>query len=95
VLQAIRRANPAARLIVGNVYAPQTPLSDDLVQALDDANNAIAANARSVDARLANIRGSFRGHEQEYLCYDIEPSMKGATAIADLFKEAARKGEVV
>ncbi len=95
VLRAIRQTNPDTLFIVGNVYAPQTPLSDDLVQALDDANHAIAANARAVDAQLADIRGSFRGHEQEYLCYDIEPSLKGAAVIANLFKEAVRKEGVV
>jgi len=65
------------------------------MRALDDANNAIAANAQSVDAQLADIRENFRGHEQAYLCYDIEPSLKGATVIAGLFKEAARKARAV
>ncbi len=95
LLEAIRQANPNALLVVGNVYAPQSPLPDRLLQALSDANHAMAANTRSVDAHLADIRGAFRGHEQEYLCYDIEPSLKGATVIGDLFKEAARKAEVV
>lgn len=95
MLQAIRQANRNARLIVGNVYAPQSPLTDDLIQALNDANSAIVANAQSVDAQLADIRGSFRGHEQEYLCCGFEPSLKGATVIADLFKEASRRVGVV
>ena len=94
LLEAIRDSNPDAIFIVGNVYAPQTPLTDDLAQALDDANIAIAANVQAVGAMLADIRGSFRGHEQEYLCYVIEPSLQGATVIADLFKEAARKAQL-
>jgi hypothetical protein len=63
-------------------------------QALDIANEAIAANARSVGASLADIRATFRGHEQDYLCYEIEPSLKGATAIAELFQDAARVAKV-
>jgi hypothetical protein len=31
---------------------------------------------------------AFLGHEAEYLCYNIEPSLKGATVIADLFEQA-------
>ncbi len=95
LLQAIRRTNPDSPFIVGNIYAPQTPLTEDLVRALDTANHAIAANVRSVGAHLADIRETFRGNEQEYLCYDIEPSLKGATAIADLFRQAARKAGIV
>jgi hypothetical protein len=29
------------------------------------------------------------GNEAEYLCWGIEPTLKGATAIADLFEQAA------
>jgi hypothetical protein len=43
---------------------------------------------------LADIRGNFRGREQEYLCFDIEPSLKGATMIAGLFKDAVIKAGV-
>jgi lysophospholipase L1-like esterase len=95
LLQTLRETNSNAVFIVGNVYAPQTPLTEDLLRALEDANNAIAANVRSVDALPADIRGSFRGHEREYLCYDIEPSLRGATVIADLFKEAARAARLI
>lgn len=94
LLQSIRAANPDALLIVGNVYAPQSPLPEVMSQALDAANEAIAENARSVDASLADIRETFRGHEQDYLCYDIEPSLRGATAIAELFSEAARNAKL-
>jgi hypothetical protein len=95
LLRAIRRTNPDALFIVGNVYAPQSPLSEKMSQALDTANNAVAANTQSVSAALADIQGTFRGHEQDYLCYDIEPSYMGATVIANLFKEAARKARLV
>jgi lysophospholipase L1-like esterase len=94
LLQAIRATNPSALFIVGNVYASQTPLSDEVTRALDEANDAIAANVRSVDARLADIRQAFRGHEKEYLCFDIEPSLKGASVIADLFKKVARDAKL-
>jgi hypothetical protein len=90
LLQALRRANPDSLIIVGNVYAPQTPLSPMMTIALDAANTAIAGNVRAIGAALADIREAFRGHEQEYLCYDIEPSLDGATVIADLFKSESR-----
>jgi len=62
-------------------------LKDELAAALDAANAIIAENVEKVDARIADIRGAFRGHEQEYLCLEIEPNHKGATVIAGLFKE--------
>ena len=37
------------------------------------------------DALLADIFLSFRGHEDENLCFDIEPSLRGAQVIAALF----------
>ena len=43
VLQTIRNANPDACLVVGNVYAPQSSLDDDLILALDAANTFIAS----------------------------------------------------
>jgi lysophospholipase L1-like esterase len=95
LLKSIRKANTDAVFIVGNVYAPQTPLSETMSQALAAANNAIAANTASVGAALADIRESFRGHERDYLCYDIEPSLKGATVIANLFFEEFRKAQMV
>ena len=93
LLSTIRAANPAAFLIVGNVYAPQTALPAELERALDEANDMIRANVEKVDARLADIRQAFRGHEKEYLCFDIEPSLKGAAIIAGLFKEAVLKSD--
>jgi lysophospholipase L1-like esterase len=94
LLQSIRETNPNAVFIVGNVYAPQSPLPEPMSQSLDAANNAISENVRVIGASLADIRENFRGHEHEYLCYDIEPSHKGATVIANLFLEAYRKAEL-
>jgi lysophospholipase L1-like esterase len=91
LLSKLRATNPTAILIVGNIYAPQVPLPDQLAQSLDEANAIIATNVQKADGRLADIRDAFRGHEREYLCYDIEPSLKGATVIASLFKECAVK----
>jgi lysophospholipase L1-like esterase len=88
LLTRIRAGNPSALLIVGTIYSPRMPLSPELTAALDEANGIIAANVERVGARLADIRQAFRGHENEYLCYDIEPSLKGAAVIASLFKEA-------
>jgi lysophospholipase L1-like esterase len=91
LLTRLRSNNPAAFLIVGNIYASQTPLPPGLSHALDEANAIIAANVESVGAHLADIRQGFCGHEREYLCFDIEPSLKGAAVIAWLFKEAVIK----
>jgi hypothetical protein len=90
-LTRLRSQNPNAFFIVGNIYAPQAPLSPELSAALDEANSMIAKNVATVGAHLADIRRAFRGREQEWLCYDIEPNLKGATAIAGLFKEAVVK----
>jgi hypothetical protein len=88
LLTRLRTDNPAALLIVGNIYAPQAPLTGQLTRALDEANTIIFVNIQKVGAHLADIRRAFRGHAHEYLCYDIEPSLKGAAVIASLFKEA-------
>ena len=95
LLQSIRQTNPDAIFIVGNVYAPQSALPELMLQSLDAANDAIAANVQTVGALLADIRGSFRGREREDLCYDIEPSHKGATVIANLFHEAYRAAQMI
>jgi lysophospholipase L1-like esterase len=88
LLTRLRANNPNAILIVGNVYAPQTPLPVQLTEAHDEANAIIVANVEKVGGRLADLRSAFQGHEQEYLCHDIEPSLKGAAVIAGLFNEA-------
>jgi hypothetical protein len=48
----------------------------------------IAAAVADRGFRLADIHGRFLGNEREYLCYGIEPTLKGATAIAGLFEQA-------
>ena len=83
--------NPDACIVVGNIYSPQTPLEARLAKALDEANAIIERNVASVAAHLADIQSAFRYREQEYLCYDIEPSLKGATVIAGLFKDIVVK----
>jgi lysophospholipase L1-like esterase len=92
LLQDLRTMNPTALMIVGNVYAPQSPLAALLVEKLAEANALIASNARQVAAHLADIRGAFAGHEQEYLCLEIEPTLQGARAIMELFSEIVVKG---
>ena len=77
--------------VIGNIYSPQTPLSDPLMLALAEANEIISKNVEHIGANLADIHGAFHGHEDEYLCYDIEPSHKGAAVIASLFKGAIIK----
>jgi lysophospholipase L1-like esterase len=91
LLTTLRRNNPTATMIVGNVYCSQSPLPEPMLQKLDEANAIIAANVEKAGAHLADIRQAFRGLESEYLCFDIEPSLKGAAVIAGLFKEALIK----
>jgi lysophospholipase L1-like esterase len=91
LLTGLRSANPGAFFIIGNIYAPQTPLPDRLMRAFDEANSIIATNVQKVGAYLADIRHAFRGHEHDYLCYEIEPSLKGAAVIASLFKDTVLK----
>jgi lysophospholipase L1-like esterase len=91
LLSKIKENNPSAFLIVGNIYSSQTPLSTQLTSALDEANAIIAANVKKVGAHLADIRQAFRGHESDYLCFDIEPSLEGAAIITKLFEEAVLK----
>jgi lysophospholipase L1-like esterase len=85
----IRKAHPQATVIVGNIYKPQWPLTEALLKALDEVNRIIGHWAGVQGFRLADIHRAFQGHEDEYLCYGIEPSLKGATVIADLFEQAA------
>jgi lysophospholipase L1-like esterase len=84
----IRRAHPQATVVVGNIYQPQG-LSASLQASLDECNCVIGRWAEVHGFRLADIHGAFQGHEDEYLCLAIEPTLKGATAIADLFEQAA------
>jgi lysophospholipase L1-like esterase len=92
LLTKLRAGNPNAVLLVGNIYAPQTPLPEHLARALGKTNEIIATNVGEVGAHLADIHGAFQGHERDYLCYDIEPSLKGAAVIASLFQDVVVRG---
>jgi lysophospholipase L1-like esterase len=99
LLSDLRLANPDACLIVGNVYRPQVPLPAVALERLRELNEGIAANIASVDGFLADIHAAFLGHEDDYLCLNIEPTLSGATAIASLFHDQfarwsdARRGQ--
>lgn len=90
LLRAIRRQNPEATLIVGDVYRPAQPLAPREAAALAAANEIIRDNVAAVGARLAPIYDTFLDREPEYLCLGIEPTLAGATAIAALFEQAYR-----
>ncbi|RIK86930.1 MAG: hypothetical protein DCC67_02385 [Planctomycetota bacterium] len=93
LLEQIRRRNPAALFIVGDIYHPARPLSPIEAAALAAANELIRRNVKLVGGRLARICDAFRGHEAACLCYEIEPTLMGATAIAKLFFELYDKAE--
>jgi hypothetical protein len=92
LLETLRAANPISTLIVGNIYRPQFPLSSELAAGLEAVNGMIAENVLAVNGCLADIHGAFQGHEAEYLCFDIEPSLRGAEVIAALFFSAYVRG---
>jgi hypothetical protein len=85
LLKSIRHQDPHACFIVGNIYAPQTPLSAELMALLAQLNEGIGKNVVEVGAYLADIRSAFVGHESTHLCEEIEPTLAGATTIAGLF----------
>lgn len=87
----IREAHPHAIVVVGNIYRPASDLflGTGLEAALNEANRIIGLWVHQRGFRLADIHRAFAGHEDEYLCYSIEPSLKGATVIADLFERLA------
>lgn len=91
LLQAIRGVNPGSVLIVGDVYGPAAPLSDEEARGLAEANQAIHKNCRTVDAELAGIYKAFKGREDTLLCLGIEPTLEGAEVIAALFEDALRR----
>ena len=86
LLPELRNTNPDACLIVGNIYSPQIPLQNAVQSQLIKLNGGIKQNISRVKGYLADIATAFDGHEVEYLCMNIEPSLKGATVIADLFE---------
>ena len=85
LLKAIRSKNPNSCLIIGNIYSPQLPLDKTLSLRLKELNEGISQNTAVVNGLLADIYSSFKGNEDEYLCQDIEPNLKGATTIAESF----------
>lgn len=87
LLTRIRQHNPDAILIVGNVYEPQMSLPELALRRLSELNEGIRENVATVDGRLADIHSAFRGHGDDLLCQNIEPSLAGATRIAELFWE--------
>ena len=87
LLDAVRSNNPKSLLIVGDVYAPHYPLSNEERAGLQAANAVIRDNCDRVAARLAPINESFRGQEEDFLCLGIEPTLEGASAMATLFRE--------
>jgi lysophospholipase L1-like esterase len=91
LLAAIRRVNPDALLIVGDIYEPAAPLSDAERRGLAAANAAIHWNCQEVQAVAIPIHDTFVGRSQSFLCLGIEPTLRGATAIAELFEEAYRR----
>jgi hypothetical protein len=92
LLGALRAVNPESTIVVGNIYRPQFPLSRELQAGLETANAMIAANVAAVGGSLADIHAAFLGHESQYLCFDIEPSLRGAEVIAALFFAAYVRG---
>lgn len=93
LLQRIRATNPASLLIVGNIYHPDAELTEREYEGFMAANRAIQSNCLRVGAKLAKIFNAFRGNEAEYLCFQIEPTIKGATAIAELFRRLYEEHE--
>ncbi len=87
LLNEIRSNNPDSLFIVGDIYNPQEQLPQIAKKGLNAANQMIEKNCKKVGAHLAKIHSTFLGHENEYLCLNIEPTLKGATAISNLFKE--------
>lgn len=88
LLRAIRLHNPEAIFIVGDVYQPALALSVVETATLAAANEIIRDNISAVGSYWAPIHDAFLGHEADYLCFAIEPTLAGATTIARLFKDA-------
>jgi hypothetical protein len=86
LLTEVRSANRTALFIVGDIYAPAFPLTLAEQTGLAEANLAIRRNCEVAGAVLAPIHDTFGGHESAYLCLGIEPTLAGASAIAQLFR---------
>ncbi|MCC9606319.1 SGNH/GDSL hydrolase family protein [Blastopirellula sp. JC732] len=91
LLRKLRGANPDALMIIGDIYHPDAELSPYEVELLEAVNRGIRANCLAIAAECAPIYETFRGHEKEYLCLQIEPNLRGAEAIAGLFRASWEK----
>lgn len=87
LLARIRQENPRALFIVGDIYEPAMPLTRAERRGLAAANAAIHKNCQKVQAVVAPIHDAFDGRSHRYLCLTIEPTLLGASAIANLFEE--------
>ena len=87
LLQDIRNKNPNSCFIIGNVYHPNIHLSKLYLSLLNDLNEGIEKNVKSVNGRLANIYRGFKGKENKLLILEIEPNYNGAGVICGLFQE--------
>ncbi len=85
LLTSIRKVNPNALVMVGDVYHPDTKLIETEAEALSNANEIIQENCERVGVYLVPIHDTFRGNESTFLCLQIEPTFDGAKAIAELF----------
>lgn len=88
LLSQLRQLNPDSMIIVGDVYTPAGTLTPAEKQGLATANAAIRENCDRIHGAFAPIHDTFQGHEADYLCMGIEPTLAGATAIAGLFWRA-------
>ena len=75
MLKSVRYANPESIFIIGDIYAPATPLSREEHFGLAHANAAIRKNCRSA-RMLSPIHDTFQGHEADFLCFSIEPTLE-------------------
>ena len=87
LLSSIREANRSGLMMVGDIYHPDTEMTDVEFETLSAANNIIHQNCQQVGAYVVPIHDTFRGNEATFLCQVIEPTLKGAKAIAELFEQ--------
>lgn len=86
LLTSIRRVNPDSLMMVADVYHPDTELTDAEAEALHTANEIIHQNCQQTGAYVVPTHDTFRGNETTFLCHEIEPTLDGAKAIAELFE---------
>ena len=87
LLTSIRAANPNALIMVGDIYQPDTKMTDAEAEALSDANGIIHQNCQQAGVYVVPIHDTFQGNETTFLCQEIEPTLEGAKAIAELFEQ--------